>query len=72
MAFGRAQPRRAPATDKADRARHGRAGRGMDPVVGAAAVAAACAHLVYGGLDVVLAAAAFSATWRLGVAVLDS
>jgi hypothetical protein len=43
----------------------------VDAVVRRAAIAAAAAYAVYGGWDVLLAAAAFIITWRVGCAIID-
>jgi len=45
--------------------------RRIDPGVRTAALASAGAHLVYGGVDVLLAGAAFCMVWRLGMSKIS-
>jgi hypothetical protein len=71
MDFGRAAPQARDQSSASGTDRSPRRIATVDPVVRTAAIAAAAAHLVYGGFDVVLAAAAFALTWRLGVAALE-
>jgi hypothetical protein len=46
-------------------------GRVMDPVIRGTALTGAAAHLVYGGIDVLLAGTAFCLVWRTGIAIIS-